>query len=189
MDDNAIISAIKNGSTYGYKYLFDRHYGSVNYFIYRMVNNLTETEDLTMITFEKAFSRLDGWEPRAKFSTWLFSIARNTVLDFIIAEKRRIQGGIELDKYVQKPDNNTPSPYQELIANELKNVIEGHINRLPKKGKAVMKLHYIGYSDEEIVEKLSMMHGNVRCLLSRAKQKLKDKLHEQNDPVINWICA
>lgn len=188
MTDTAIISAIRNGSTQGYKYLFDKHYGSVNYFIYRMVNNLTEVEDLTMITFEKAFLKLDTWEAKYKFSTWLFKIARNTVLDFINAQKIRLNGGIELDKVMHKPDVNTPSPYQELIAKELQNIIDGKIDKLPKKCKSVMKLHFIGYSDIEIVEKLNMMHGNVRCLIHRAKAKLKSELYEK-DILLSSYCV
>lgn len=189
MTDNAIISGILSGSTQGYKYLFDKHYGSVNYFIYRMVNSLTEAEDLTMITFEKAFLKLDTWEAKYKFSTWLFAIARNAVIDFKREQKIRLNGGVELDKVMHKPDINTPSPYQELIAKELQNIIEGKIDKLPMKSRSVMKLHFIGYSDIEIVEKLNMMHGNVRSLIHCAKAKLKSELYEKNIPISSYCVA
>jgi len=191
MTDTAIISAIRNGSTQGYKYLFDKHYGSVNYFIYRMVNNLTEAEDLTMITFEKAFEKLDIWKPKYKFSTWLFTIAKNTVIDFRIAQQVRFSGGEDISNYHNIKDTSC-TPYQELLQKELQVLAEGRINKLSKKGKPVMQLHVIGYTDEEIAQKLSMMHGNVRCIIHRAKKKLeplKKYLYEKSNPIFNRCIA
>jgi len=173
MTDAAIISQIKEGNSKGYSMLVKRHKSRLYYFINGMVWNTMDAEDLTMITFEKAFLKLDTWkEGSCKFSTWLFTIAKNTVIDFRIAQQIRFSGGEDISKYRNIKDTSY-TPYQELLQKELQALAEGRINKLPKKSKPVMQLHVIGYSDEEIAEKLSMIHGNVRCILSRAKKKLE----------------
>jgi RNA polymerase sigma-70 factor (ECF subfamily) len=172
MTDIEIIESIRSGDKSGYDKLFKAHYRKVYNFIGQRIYSREDVEDLSMITFEKAFLKLDTWKPTHKFSSWLCQIAKYTVIDFINAYNIRVHGGDELENHRYIKDDSY-TPYQVLLQKELTNLIEGHIDRLPKKSKPVMKLHVIGYTDEEIAEKLSMIHGNVRCILTRAKQKLK----------------
>lgn len=192
MDDNKIIQAIKEGDKTGYGKLFKLYKLKVFNFIHRRILNYHDSEDLMMITFEKAFSKLHTWEPKYKFSTWLLQIAKYTVIDFVKAQAIRINGTDEIDKFLFIKDK-ADTPYQVLLQNELQALLEGRIERLPKNSKPVMKMHVQGYSDEEIVEKLNMMHGNVRCILSRAKKKLKDEfkplLYEEDNIIRHSIVA
>jgi len=191
MDDVEIIEAILKGDKSGYALLFKRYYGKVFNYIRKGICNIMDAEDLTMVTFEKAFEKLHTWYPNYKFSTWLIQIAKYTVIDFIKAQQIRVQGTNEIDKFTFIKDVSH-TPYQILIENELKALIEGRIDRLPKKSKPVMKLHFQGYSDEEIVEKLNMMHGNVRCILSRAKDKLRPQLRTllyNEDNIIHKVAV
>lgn len=183
MDDVEIIEAILKGDHTGYTVLFKRHRSKVFNYLSRRITNIMDVEDLTMVTFEKAFEKLHTWKPKFKFSTWLIQIAKYTMIDWIKAQQIRFTEGEELENYRHLHDSSY-TPYQILIQKELKSLIEGRIDRLPKKSRPVMKLHFDGYSDEEIVEKLNMMHGNIRCILSRAKDKLKSLrvlLHEENN--------
>lgn len=192
MTDTAIISQIKEGNSKGYTMLVKRHKSRLYYFINGMVWNTMDAEDLTMIAFEKAFLKLDTWkEDTSKFSTWLFTIAKNTVIDFRIAQQIRFSGGEEIDNYRNIKDTSY-TPYQELIYQELKQLTDERIDRLPKKSKPVMKLHIIGYTDEEIAEKLNMIHGNVRCIIHRAKKKLeplKRLLYEKDYSFADCLIA
>lgn len=195
MDDVKIIQAIKEGDKNGYTQLFKLHYRKVyNYIkqrLYMTTFTYVDYEDLTMISFEKAFEKLDTWKPTYKFSTWLITVAKYTIIDFIKAQAIRVNGTDEIDKFLFIKDISQ-SPYQELVYKELKALIEGRIDQLAKKSKPVMRLHFEGYSDEQIVEKLNMMHGNVRCILSRAKEKLnplKTLLYEEDNVVRHTIVA
>lgn len=192
MTDTAIISAIKVGNSKGYTMLVKRHKSALFFFINGMVWNYMDAEDLMMITFEKAFRGLNRWSnDKFKFSTWLFTIAKNTVIDFRREQVIRLNGGEAIENYRHLRDN-AYTPYQELIHKELFELADRKIDKLPKKSKPVMKLHIIGYSDEEIAEKLSMMHGNVRCIIHRAKKKLepiKKYLYEENNLLADCIVA
>jgi RNA polymerase sigma-70 factor (ECF subfamily) len=192
IDDKDIVAAIRQGDKTGYTKLFDSHNKKVFNFIHKKIYDYHNAEDLTMVTFEKAFKKLHTWKPDYKFSTWLFQIAKYTVIDFIKAQAIRINGTDEIDKFLFIKDKSN-TPYQILLQNELHALIEGRIERLPKKSKPVMKLHIQGYSDEEIVEKLNIIHGNVRCILSRAKKKFKEEfkqlLYEEDNIIRHSIVA
>lgn len=185
MEDNQVIEAIIKGDNKGYEVLFKRHKRKVYNYLKQRIINVCDVEDLTLITFEKAFEKLDTWQPtKAKFSTYLIQIAKYAMIDLIKAQAIRINGTDEIDKFTFIKDVSY-TPHQILIEKELKALIEGRIDRMPKKTAPVMKLHFEGYSDEEIVEKLNMMHGNVRCILSRGRDKLKtllsNTLYEDNN--------
>lgn len=192
MDDNKIIQAIMEGDKTGYNKLFKKHKSKVYNYIHKSIWNDLDSEDLMMVTFEKAFEKLNTWVPNYKFSTWLITIAKYTVIDFIKAQAIRVNGTDEIDKFLFIKDKSY-TPYQILLQNELQALIEGRVERLPNKSKPVMKLHIQGYSDEEIVEKLNMMHGNVRCILSRAKKKLKEEftplLYEEDNIIRHSVVA
>lgn len=192
IDDKDIVIAIRQGDNAGYKKLFDKHKMKIFNFIHKKIYDYHNAEDLTMITFEKAFEKLNTWIPNYKFSTWLITIAKYTVIDFIKAQAIRIKGTDEIDKFLFIKDKSD-TPYQILLRNELQSLIEDRVERLPKKNKPVMKLHIQGYSDEEIVEKLNMMHGNVRCILHRAKNKLKEEfrplLYEEDNIIQHTIVT
>ena len=171
MTDNSIIQAIRNGSTLGYEYLFDKYRGSIFYFIFLMVKNYTEAEDLTMETFAKVFNKLDSYSPTNEFSTWLYKIAKNTTIDYLRTKDRRPSDIIEIENLPLVSDYRTPE--EELISSERVGFIEERIERLPPKSRKVVKLHVYGYSDEEIAEETGLMHGAVRSLLCRARKQLK----------------
>lgn len=172
MTDTAIISAIRNGSTLGYEYLYDKYRGSIFYFIFLMVKNYTDAEDLTMETFAKVFNKLDSYSPTCEFSTWLFTIAKNTTIDYIRTKDRRPSDIIEIENLPLVSDYRTPE--EELISSEGVGLLEERIERLPTKARRVVKLHVDGYSDEEISEETGLMHGAVRSLLCRARKQLKE---------------
>jgi len=176
MTDTSIILSIKNGSTPGYEMLMKKHYGSLLYFLYRMVNNYIDAEDLTLETFTKAFSKLDSYTPSNEFSTWLYRIAKNTAIDYLRTKDKRPNDIIEVENLKLVSDYRAPE--EELISSESIELIEKSIEQLSPKARKVMKLHVDGYSDEEITEETGLMHGAVRSLLCRARKQLKDSLYE-----------
>lgn len=167
-----MIENIRNGDERGYTVLFERHWWRVFNYISCIVWNKLDAEDLTMVTFEKAFRNLHTWKPSGLFSTWLISIAKYTTFDWIKAQQIRVQGTDDIMNYRSLHDSGY-SPYQIAVKNELDRLLRGEIRKLPKKSRAVMELSYEGYTNEEIAEKLSMIHGNVRCIISRARKKME----------------
>ena len=79
--DMDLINKAKCGYQGAYAALFDYYYMSMYNYINCIVHNDTDAEDLTMVTFEKAFKDLTKYAPFFTFKTWLSKIARNTTLD------------------------------------------------------------------------------------------------------------
>lgn len=172
MSDQKIIDRILKGDKREYTTLFEKHRWRVFNYISLIVGNRLDVEDLTMVTFEKAFRNLHTWKPSGLFSTWLISIAKYTTFDWIKAQQIRVQGTDDIMNYRSLHDSGY-SPYQIAVKNELDRLLKGEIRKLPTKSRAVMELSYEGYTNEEIAEKLSMIHGNVRCIISRARNKME----------------
>jgi len=187
MTDTSIILSIKNGSTPGYEMLMKKHYGSLLYFLYRMVNNYIDAEDLTMIAFEKAFEKLEKYNGSCKFKTWLYTIAKYTAIDFLREKEIRVNPTITLDMCMHEPDKDTP--YDRLIHAENVDIIYECIDRLKEKRREIIRLHSEGYKDQEIAELTGCTHLGIRTKLNRARNQLKSLLYEKNNPVINYCIA
>jgi len=113
MTDTAIISAIKEGNSKGYTMLVKRHKSRLYYFINGMVWNTMDAEDLTMISFQKAFDKLEKYNGKCKFRTWLYTIAKYSAIDFLREKETRVNPTITLDMCMHEPDKDTP--YDRLI--------------------------------------------------------------------------
>lgn len=188
MTDTAIISQIKEGKSKGYTMLVKRHKSRLYFFVYGMVRNSMDAEDLTMIAFEKAFEKLNKWSDTCMFSTWLFTIARNTVIDFIRSNESRLTGGEDVSKYVALHDESW-TPEEQLTQNENVRIIEGCIEKLSEKRKELITLHIEGNKDEQIADILHITYPAVRSKLNRTRNQLKSLLYEENNPVINYCIA
>src|SRR5574343_1889400 len=188
MTDTAIISAIKEGNNRGYSMLVKLHKSGLLFFINGMVWNTQDAEDLTMISFEKAFSRLHRWNGKCKFSTWLYSIARNTVIDFIRANKKQLISCEDVSRYIALRDESW-TPEEQLRHDENVKIIEGCIEKLSPKRRELINLYIDGNKDEQIADMLHITHLAVRTKLNRTRNQLKSLLYEENIPVINYCIA
>ena len=138
-----------------------------------MVRNETVAEDLTMEVLEKAVNRIDSFTSDYKLSTWLFTIARNHVIDYKRTQDIRPAATVELEK-VAMLRTDTPDPLQVLISQEETEKIERCIDRLSDKSKTVIRLHIDGYKDEQIAEETGISYTAVRSLLCRARKQIKE---------------
>ena len=188
MTDSTIISSILSGDSRGYSVLLKRYRSRLFFFINGMVFDRMDAEDLLMITFEKAFRKLNTWNGACKFSTWLYTIAKNTVKDFIISRAKRINEFADVDNYKWIADK-VYNPEEKLLHSENVIMIEGCIDRLPRKRRQIIYLHADGNKDEDIARMLNMGHIAVRTSLHRTRNQLKSLLYEENNSFINCLIA
>ncbi len=188
MTDEIIIKAIRNGKAEGYEKLVKRYKNNLFFYINGMVWNLEDTEDLMMITFRKAFQHLNRWDGTCKFSTWITTIAKNTVLDHIRTRAKRIDASANIDDYRGLKDINF-NPVEKLISDEQVFLINECIKELPGKMQMVVKYRVFGYSDVETAEMMGITHVSVRAHLTRARTKLKKLIYEKNNIAISHCVA
>jgi RNA polymerase sigma-70 factor (ECF subfamily) len=87
--DHELLARYHQGDAGAMDLLVDRHAGTVYAFVYRFLPDPSQAEDLTQEVWLKVIRYVGGFEGRARFTTWLFRVARNVCLDHLRSQKRR----------------------------------------------------------------------------------------------------
>ena len=172
--------ALDENDQQAYAELMSLYRDSIFYMLVRMVKNKDDAEDLTLMTFGKAFRYLDKYTPQYAFSTWLYRIALNNSIDFL-RMKNNMPQYFEEDLYTsnttsivdQSEDNMQRTPEEEIIDKQRLQLLRAAVSELPEKYRKVIELRY--YEDlayEEISERLGLSLSNVKIQIMRAKQML-----------------
>ncbi len=150
----------------------------------RYINHATnvspqEAEDLLQEIFIKVYRNLNGFDPRLSFSSWIYRIAHNEVVNYYHKNKRRFEG---LDVHADDEEieafaeliSDAPDGYETLVKEEDALKIKQILAKLPAKYRDVLILYYLeGLSYSEISDVLRKPSGTVATLLNRAKSKFK----------------
>src|SRR5436189_3338513 len=87
--DAAAVAKARAGDADAFGALVERHSRSIFRLAYRMTGNEHDAEDVVQEAFLRAYRRLDQYDQRARFSSWLYRIAANCAFDLLRARRRR----------------------------------------------------------------------------------------------------
>ena len=151
-------------------------------FIYRHVGNQTDAAEILEETFVKVFLNRQKFKPKAKFRTWLYTIATNLCRDWARRHKRKpatpvgeifeneIAEGVERDLLLPRPSSPTADAQESEEALMLRRAID----LLPHDLKTAIILFSLeGHSQEETAEMLGCSPKAVETRVYRGKKKLK----------------
>lgn len=179
MTDSQMIREIKEGNTELYSELMRRYQRKILAFVYHMLKSAhleLLAEDLCSETFYKAFRSLHSFrELDASFSTWLYTIARNTVLSEL---RKQRSGNVPLDEsgYVPLAPSEV-APEQAVLRSEKVGKVREAINNLPEKQRSALILREYDQLDyQEIASILGQSVSAVKSLLFRARSSVKSQL-------------
>ncbi len=183
--DVALMVRVREGDTDAFRELVERHQRAVINTIHRAIGDAWEAEDLAQRVFLQVYRSAKRYQPTAKFTTWLFTITRNTILNEHRRRSRHAAESLEAlqdpadpeNAGWQAPDKTAPDPAQEVIERELKQKIMEAVRELPEAQRtAVILCRYEGLSYEEIAQVLGCSVSATKSLLHRARLTLKEKL-------------
>ena len=180
--DAELMLRVKEGDESAFAALVEKYQRPVMNFIYRMVLNVAEAEDLTQDAFLRAYRAAPRYRPEARLSTWLFRIAINLTLKKLHAGRRNrvlsINHIFEAGSRSTEPAAAAESqPDVQLERREISQALEAALNGLPERQKiAVMLQRFEGFSYHDISETMGCSIESVESLLGRAKIKLRDSL-------------
>ncbi|MGM0880453.1 MAG: RNA polymerase sigma factor [Bacillota bacterium] len=179
MTDSQLIREIKDGNVELYSELMRRYQRKILAFIFHMLKSAKLellAEDLCSETFYKAYRSLHSFrELDASFSTWLYTIARNTVLSELRKQK---SAHMSLDESGFEPIAALDAvPEQLVLRKERMAMVREAINNLPEKQRSALILREYDQLDyQEIANILGQTVSSVKSLLFRARASVKTQL-------------
>ncbi|MEI6082772.1 MAG: sigma-70 family RNA polymerase sigma factor [Verrucomicrobiota bacterium] len=180
--DLVLMTRVKEGDEDAFRELIERYQRPVINMIYRSIGDAWEAEDLAQRVFIQVFRSAGRYQATAKFTTWLFTITRNTVLNEYRRRGRRATESLDAlteneESARQFADARTADPAQEVVERELQDTIHAAIQTLPEAQRtAVILCRFEGLAYEEIAVVLGCSVSAVKSLLNRAREALKEKL-------------
>jgi RNA polymerase sigma-70 factor (ECF subfamily) len=180
----ALVEQAKQGDEAAFSYLYEYYLSPIYRFVFFRVKSHQEAEDLAQTVFVKAWNNLGSYQkqPGASFGSWLYAIARNSVIDFWKKKK-----DISLDQSLIDVLNKkevSQSENEHLERKEKWQILQKALEILSIEQQEVMILKLInGLSNREISQMVGKNEAAIRQLQYRAlkalKQYLKDnKLYE-----------
>lgn len=166
-----------------YKEIVARYQKKLLAYLYRLVGNREEAEDILQNVFVKVYKNISRFDTKRKFSSWIYRIAHNEAVNFLKRRgKRRLVSleDIETTKDKLYTASLDKSPIDAWISKELKKEMRQALDKLPAKYKEVLTLRYfLDKSYEEIGEILEKPVNTVGTLINRAKKKLLEIIKEE----------
>lgn len=185
--DVQLMLDVKAGDEQSFALLLQRYRSPLVNFLYRMVRNREQAEDLAQEVFIRVYRARADYVPSAKFTTWLFRIATNLALNSL-RDTRHQRMELSLDAPVtadaEDGDERTldvadkhPDIERHLVEEARKEMIKHAIDKLPEKQKAAVLLHkYQELDYGEIAKILSCSESALKSLLFRAYETLRVEL-------------
>jgi RNA polymerase sigma-70 factor (ECF subfamily) len=180
--DVADVARARSGDERAFQALVERHSRSLFRLAFRMTGNEHDAEDVVQETFLKAYKRLDQFEDRANFGSWLYRIAANCAYDALRSRARR-------DEQVAFPEQHEeedalgsvaaegPSPDRMVFSGQVQRRVETAMARLSERERAAFVLrHFEQMSTKEIGDTLGLDEGAVKHSVFRAVRKLREAL-------------
>ena len=175
LDDRELVRLALENRQEAYTRLLVRHKDRVQAFINKLIVNSSESEDLVLMSFDKAFRNLKHYNPKYAFSTWLYSIVQNLCIDHFRKNKQYF---VSLEEAQETEDIN---PEEVMIAEQQKQAIESVISRLKPDYAEVIRLRYMQhYAYEEIADTLNVPLGTVKTRIHRAKVMLAQIIEQES---------
>jgi RNA polymerase sigma-70 factor (ECF subfamily) len=182
--DADLMLRVKQGDRDAFEAIVEKYKQPVMNLVYRSLSDATEAEDLAQHVFLQVYKSAHRYEVSAKFSTWLFTIARNLCLNEIRRRSRHPADSLDASfsenddqPARQYEDNKTFAPPDALLQGELEEKIEEALRDLPENQRTAIQLcrnEELSYDD--IAETLKCSVSAVKSLIHRGRETLKQKL-------------
>jgi RNA polymerase sigma-70 factor (ECF subfamily) len=185
--DVQLMLDVKAGDEQSFALLLHRYRTPLVNFLYRMVRNREQAEDLAQEVFIRVYRARADYVPSAKFTTWLFRIATNLALNSV-RDTRHQRMEVSLDAPVTVDSENgderpidvaekNPNIEEYLVQEAQRHMIRHSIDKLPEKQRAAVLLHkYQDLDYGEISKILECSESALKSLLFRAYETLRVEL-------------
>jgi RNA polymerase sigma-70 factor (ECF subfamily) len=179
LTDVEIIESVKKGNQADYAVLIDRYKNKAFTMLKRMLKNDFDAEEVLMDCFLKAYNNISSFKFESKFSTWFYRIVYNSALTKLSSSKRKTES--EMNSIDDLHYLESKYLADDFIKVENSILIKKIINELPPKNAAVISMFYLEeFSTEEISDVLQISVANVKVILHRSRNMLREIIEKRN---------
>ena len=178
-----LMARITEGDEYAFELLVGRHVSSILNLIYRFIGDRTKSQDLAQEVFIRVWQAAGSYQPKAKFTTWIYRITANLCINELKSSRRRklfqfLRFGEDQENTIEEVlVDGSPSPEDLLLSREQSRRISDALQSLPANQRMALVLRrYDNLSYQEIAKILNCSVSAVESLLIRAKRDLQKKL-------------
>lgn len=174
--DQLYIDKVLKGDANAFAFLIDKYKNMTYTLAMKIVKNHEDAEEVAQDSFLKAYQKMDTFQGKSKFSTWLYTIVyRNAITK--VRKKRVETSGID-DYVINNHSDDLEFPQMEALKNgEQQKYVRQAINNLPEKDGFLITLYYMNENTiEEIQQITDLTLSNIKVKLFRARKKLNAEL-------------
>ncbi len=172
--DVALMLAFRDGDEAAFDQLFRRWGGPLLRYMERMVGDGATAEELVQEAFFRVHKAKARYEPKARFSTWLYRIATNLALNELKRPRRR--------HYHEEEENSIlisegPSTESQIDSQKMGGAVEEMLRTLPERQRMALWLSAAeGHSYAEVAQILETTEKSVKALVHRGRTALVERL-------------
>lgn len=195
--DLQILEDIKAGNGNAYEFIYNRYFRYIQYHCFMSIKDQQIADDLTVEILTKIYLNIDKYSVKYTFNSWVWSIAKNYVVDYIrknkiepvnhnrnssiVIQESREDDGITSTVYSNQLDSGDLNPeelmQQRSLVNTRKEFVQSLLSNISERERMIL-IHY--YFDEmsydEIAAKLNIGLSVMKVTLMRTKEKLRKKI-------------
>lgn len=174
-DISQLIRQAKAGDQRAFNDLLNFYWKEVYRFQLSKGQNDDEAEDITIKTFARAFDKIDTFDEKYQFKTWLITISNNLYIDQMRKKKTETISIHKNPTEIHKIVDEDPSPADQLIQEQNLAQLKSYIQQLKPHYQVVINMRYFqDLSYKEMAEKMGEPMNNIKVKLLRAKKLLAE---------------
>jgi len=176
LSDNELAKLVQKGHKECYREIVSRYQKKLFVYVYHLLGNKEETEDILQNVFVKTFNSIKHFDIKRKFSSWIYRIAHNESVNYLKRKSRKrfvSWEDVSTSKDKLETSSDEESPDDLWLKKELRKEVQDALDKLPQKYREVLVLRYfLNKTYDEMSDILGKPANTIGTLLNRAKKKL-----------------
>ena len=185
--DEQLIQLHLSGDPRGMEAIYERYFDRIYRFAYSRLRSAQDAEDVTSAIFLKLCKSLDSFRGEAKFSTWIYTVANNAVMDSV--RRRRPSVSLDADLRIDGDDSvpreiedDAPGPDDRVADADFARYVYSKLDVLPPAQRSVIELRFfMELSYQQIADQLGVELGTVKSRLNRAIAALRSLVSTEEE--------
>lgn len=183
--ERSIIQKCQQGDRKAYKHIFLEYKDTVYNVALGMLSNKEDAQDMTQEVFIRVFEKINQFNFKSSFSTWLYRVTVNMCKNELRRRKKQKQDAEELKDYYEQIQPSMESPEEELMREERKVKLRQALTEIKEDYRTILVLREMeGMSYKELSEVLKCSVGRVKSRLNEARMELRNKFKSLEEQTI-----